>query len=63
MYICNMNTRESLINNGHAVETQRLVREISNDMELGKAVRTLTIKVTNQITRLQTEPLRTSVKN
>lgn len=55
MYLCIMKTRESLINNGHAVEVQRLVRELPNDMELGKAVRALTTKVTNQINRLQSE--------
>lgn len=48
-------TRESLINNGYAVEVQRLVRELPNDMDLGKTVRTLTVKVTNQINRLQSE--------
>jgi hypothetical protein len=51
-------TRESLINNGHAVEVQRLVRKLPNDMELGKAVRALTTKVTEQITRLQTEDIK-----
>ena len=59
MYLCIMEmTRETLINNAHAVEVQRLVRELPNDMELGKAVRTLTIKVTEQITRLQTEDVK-----
>jgi len=52
-------TRESLINNGHAIEVQRLVRELPNDMDLGKAVRALTTKVSDQITRLQSE----NVKN
>ena len=60
MYLCNMKTRESLINNGHAVEVQRLVRELPNDMELGRAIRTLTTKVTDQITRLQTEDVKNS---
>jgi hypothetical protein len=58
MYLCNM-TRESLINNGHAIEVQRLVHELPNDMDLGKAVRALTTKVSDQITRLQSE----NVKN
>lgn len=53
-------TRESLINNGHAIEVQRLVRELPNDMELGRAIRTLTTKVTDQITRLQTEDVKNS---
>ena len=56
-------TRESLINNAHACEVQRLAIELPNDMEFGKAVRTLTNRVTDQITRLQTEALRTNVKN
>jgi len=63
MYLCNMKTRESLINNGHAVEVQRLVRELPNDMELGKAVRTLTVKVTNQINRLQSEVIQNKKAN
>lgn len=50
-------TRESLINNGHAIEIQRLVKELPNDTDLGKAVRELTNKVTEQINRLQTEGL------
>ena len=50
-------TRESLINNGHAIEIQRLARELPNDMELGKAVRALTNKVTDQINRLQSEAI------
>ena len=60
MYLCIM-TRESLINNCHAIEVQRLVRELPNDMDLGKAVRNLTTKVTEQINRLQSEGQR--VKN
>jgi hypothetical protein len=56
MYLCNMEmTREALINYAHACEVQRLVSELPNDMDLGKAVRALTTKVTDQITRLQTE--------
>lgn len=50
-------TRENLINNGHAIEVQRLVREIPNDMELGKAIRNLTNKVNEQIERIQSEPI------
>lgn len=48
-------TRETLINNAHAVEVQRLVKELPNDMDLGRAVRALTTKVSDQITRLQME--------
>ena len=48
-------TRETLINNGHAIEVQRLVKELHNDMDLGRAVRALTNKVTDQLNRLQTE--------
>ena len=48
-------TREAIINNGHAIEVQRLVKELPNDMDLGKAVRALTTKVTEQINRLQSE--------
>lgn len=58
MYLCHMEmTRENLINNGHAIEVQRLVRELPNDMDLGRAVRALTTKVNEQINRLQTEPI------
>jgi len=34
---------------------QRLVKELHNDMDLGRAVRALTNKVNEQINRLQTE--------
>jgi hypothetical protein len=48
-------TRESLINNGHAIEVQRLVRELPNDMELGKAIRKIITDSENELKRVSEE--------
>ena len=46
-------TRETLINNGHAIEVQRLVKELHNDMDLGKAVRKLASEIEENWLRLK----------
>lgn len=55
MYLCNM-TRKDIIQNGHSIEVQRLVKELPNDMDLGKAIRALTNKVDEQLNHLNEIP-------
>lgn len=48
-------TRETLINNGHAIEVQRLVKELHNDMDLGKAVRKLASEIEEKLVKIKGE--------